>query len=222
MKKEKTKEENPTSFKEKFKAFRVRYKKDLRFNAFVKLAAYMTFFLILVILINVVPGVKEPISQSPSEEEKEPAQTLNYREILDDYQTSNKNISIKVTGTDNYIIDETIDNGVITGTIETTDNIIKFIIKEDQIYELKMGNETLNETLLDKYDILFIKPKELVTKLNEFSSTKSITEEKTTYTYKEIVINDILFMNITLTIKENKVISINAQSEKNNYELSIK
>ena len=216
------KEEDPNSFKAKFKAFHKRYKSDPRFNSFVKLGFYMVFFLILLIIVNIV--TRRPDFNKPRdyEQPKEEVQSISYREILDDYSNSNKTISIKVTGNQDYFIDEILEDNIITGTLETNNNIIKYVIKENKIYELKMGNETLNETLLDNYAILFIKPSELVNKLNVFSSTKSVTEESIIYSYKEIVIDDILYTTLTITIKDNKITNIDAQSENNKYEISIK
>ena len=222
--------EKSSAFKEGFKAFHSRYKSDTQFNAGIKLSFYAIFLISSLFLLSFIAslntkstsGVVTTTTTSEEEITTTTATINNYGSILNNYSSDNKSISIKVTGDNNYIIEESLEDNVINGSIETEEGIIKFVIRDHKIYESKMGNETENETLLDNYDINFIDFSKLIVILTNMSATKTIDNDTTKYIYDNISISDITYDKIVVTISDNKITNITATNPTRTIEIITK
>ncbi len=230
MAKKEDQKKEESSFKTNWKKFHTRYKNDKQFNAGVRLLAYTIFlvgsFLILSLIAATVPANITNNTSSDLEPTvpliKDEPVSISYGEMLVSFINKDKSLTIKSTGGNNYIIEELYESKVITGSLENEESITKFVIRDHKIYELKMGEEKENPTLLDAYEIDFIDFTKLITILINSSSTKQENQDITNYIYNNISVGNNTYQTITATVKEDKITTITAINQNKTIEISIK
>ncbi|MCR4581378.1 MAG: hypothetical protein K5666_02580 [Bacilli bacterium] len=129
------------------------YKNVPGFNALVKLLIYFFLFFILIVAIKATTGDQDSTKTKQQETTKV---TVPYKEMVGNIVNYRKStINIKINDT-LYIINGDFGNNILTGTIESTNGLHNFKIKDNSIYEVKMGEDVLNNELLKDININII------------------------------------------------------------------
>ena len=174
-----------------YDVFMRNYKTVPGFKAVSKLFGYGIFIFIILVLLASTSN-NESVATPPASEEKvtttkPTTQKVVYIDILNELTTIGKKVNIEATDIVNnqlYIIEgETNENG-FAGYIESTAGTKKFIIKENNIYEKVLEQETMNNDLLSGLDKDFIVPSNLIDILTKETTLKTYDGDTTIYIYK--------------------------------------
>lgn len=201
------------------------YKKDYRVRLKVKLILFILFMGPLMIFLLYANSKTENGLMGSIEKETITTTTekikKTYKQVLDTYKETYNKIKISSTGEKEYIIDYTETEELSSGTIETSDGIIKFNIRDKYPYEVKMGEEIQNVTLLEDKNEIFLNKEKLVTLLLQNSKTPKNTEDGTYYIYNNLTINEDKYNKIEVLVKDEKLVKIYAQTDKNEINITI-
>ena len=196
-----------------WQVFMRNYKTVPGFKELVKLIAYILFFIIFVATMSIVfANNKDKINRSNTTTTT--SQVLKYQDVLGKLlDHSDYTCRIKINN-NNYIINGSYGNNILTGTIETAEGIHKFKIAENNIYEVVLDNETLNNELLKDINKNILMNDVIVNILKNNSGTKI----DNTYKYSNININDINY-NIDVVVNDNKVTNIKVSCDNISYDI---
>ena len=116
-----------------------------------------------------------------------------------------------------YIINYSTKDNVISGILETSQNILKkFSIKDNQIYELTLNEEKLNMELFQELNLTYINIYSLVDLLSNHKSLKMLEDDQTIYIY-----NLETNKTINVTVREENITSIEIKEDTINYKITI-
>ena len=120
-----------------FQVFMRNYKNVPGFRALVKLGLWALLFITIIVVAS-LGGNSTNENRNIQESTKEVS--LTYKDILDKY--NNDNVTLKVTLKKDDItklLDVKKENNYLSGIYETNDAVVKFIIKDKDVYEIKMN-----------------------------------------------------------------------------------
>ena len=171
----------------------------------IKLSFYLILFFVIIIVVSFAP---EP--QEKSEERESTKTTENIKE--------EKKYNYEINYNDlKYIINYSTKDNVISGILETSQNILKkFIIKDNQIYELTLNEEKLNMELFQELNLTYINIYSLVDLLSNHKSLKMLEDDQTIYIY-----NLETNKTINVTVREENITSIEIKEDTVNYKITI-
>jgi len=180
LKKKKNEDEEKTSFIETFKYL---YKTYPGMKSLIILLLYGLLFTMLISVVALNQNnYNDEESSTPEVEE---TTNLTYKEMLDNLIANNSNIKYTIVINDiTYYLDTIYEDNILTGTYEDSlGSIHKFKIKNDNVYEISMSNETLNNELFSNINIDYIIPTHLVNILENNKSIKTKEEDNMIYSY---------------------------------------
>lgn len=144
----------------------------------LKLALYFIFIIIFVIVISVSNYSKKDNNNNTLTTTTTEAISKNYYDIINNLSLLKKEIVIIGDIKLNLDIDET-----ISGYKEQSSEIKKVIIKDNKIYEINNGIETLSD-LID--DVSYLNPTELIKYLLNNKSIKTTENNNNIYKYNDL------------------------------------
>lgn len=145
----------------------------------LKLALYFIFIIIFVIVISVSNYSKKDNNNTLTTTTTETI-SKNYYDIINNLSLLKKEIVIIGDINLNLYIDET-----ISGYEEQSSEIKKVIIKDNKIYEINNGIETLSN-LID--DASYLNPTELIKYLLNNKSIKTTENNNNIYKYNDLIV----------------------------------
>lgn len=145
----------------------------------LKLALYFIFIIIFVIVISVSNYSKKDNNNTLTTTTTETI-SKNYYDIINNLSLLKKEIVIIGDIKLNLYIDET-----ISGYKEQSSEIKKVIIKDNKIYEINNGIETLSN-LID--DASYLNPTELIKYLLNNKSIKTTENNNNIYKYNDLIV----------------------------------
>lgn len=145
----------------------------------LKLALYFIFIIIFVIVISVSNYSKKDNNNTLTTTTTETI-SKNYYDIINNLSLLKKEIVIIGDIKLNLDIDET-----ISGYEEQSSEIKKVIIKDNKIYEINNGIETLSD-LID--DASYLNPTELIKYLLNNKSIKTTENNNNIYKYNDLIV----------------------------------
>lgn len=145
----------------------------------LKLALYFIFIIIFVIVISISNYSKKDNNNTLTTTTTE-AISKNYYDIINNLSLLKKEIVIIGDIKLNLDIDET-----ISGYEEQSSEIKKVIIKDNKIYEINNGIETLSD-LID--DASYLNPTELIKYLLNNKSIKTTENNNNIYKYNDLTV----------------------------------
>ncbi|MBD9115136.1 hypothetical protein EGP95_05075 [bacterium] len=146
----------------------------------LKLALYFIFIIIFVIVISVSNYSKKDNNNNTLTTTTTEAISKNYYDIINNLSLLKKEIVIIGDIKLNLDIDET-----ISGYKEQSSEIKKVIIKDNKIYEINNGIETLSD-LID--DASYLNPTELIKYLLNNKSIKTTENNNNIYKYNDLTV----------------------------------
>lgn len=146
----------------------------------LKLALYFIFIIIFVIVISVSNYSKKDNNNNTLTTTTTEAISKNYYDIINSLSLLKKEIVIIGDIKLNLDIDET-----ISGYKEQSSEIKKVIIKDNKIYEINNGIETLSD-LID--DASYLNPTELIKYLLNNKSIKTTENNNNIYKYNDLTV----------------------------------
>lgn len=146
----------------------------------LKLALYFIFIIIFVIVISVSNYSKKDNNNNTLTTTTTEAISKNYYDIINNLSLLKKEIVIIGDIKLNLDIDET-----ISGYKEQSSEIKKVIIKDNKIYEINNGIETLSN-LMD--DASYLNPTELIKYLLNNKSIKTTENNNNIYKYNDLTV----------------------------------
>ena len=146
----------------------------------LKLALYFIFIIIFVIVISVSNYSKKDNNNNTLTTTTTEAISKNYYDIINSLSLLKKEIVIIGDIKLNLDIDET-----ISGYKEQSSEIKKVIIKDNKIYEINNGIETLSD-LID--DASYLNPTELIKYLLNNKSIKTTENNNNIYKYNDLIV----------------------------------
>lgn len=146
----------------------------------LKLALYFIFIIIFVIVISVSNYSKKDNNNNTLTTTTTEAISKNYYDIINNLSLLKKEIVIIGDIKLNLDIDET-----ISGYKEQSSEIKKVIIKDNKIYEINNGIETLSD-LID--DASYLNPTELIKYLLNNKSIKTTENNNNIYKYNDLIV----------------------------------
>ena len=195
-----------------FDKFIILYKNVPGFNGIVKLALYFIFFAVMIGILLLL-GVL-----SKNGKKDNPKSEVNYQQVLEkvlDHSEYTANVTIN----DNkYIVTGSFGNNILTGTIESSNGITKYKIKDNNIYEIKMDEEISNEQLFGEMDYKILFNNDLVNIIKGAAGIK-IDGETIIYKYENVNISGISY-NIELSISNNKITNIKVFNDTCTYDIN--
>ena len=188
MKNNSEKKEKFNRYKEVYNKFKEAWK-DPRKRAGMKLLGYLIFFLVFIIMVRISSVIN--IDNSDNSEEKVETTTVSiesYREkqkeLLENNHTINYEINI---GDISYKINGTLKDNVIEGYLEEVSGIKKIVIRDNILYEVNNGIESVLDYQIDFYKINLKNIISIIENNNAYIDNKS---EDKIYQYA-ININDV-------------------------------
>ena len=183
------------------------------FKPLLKLIIWIIFILILVILIALTSGKK---GGSGSTTKTTTTQAVKYQDILTEL-LDNKEYVCNIKINDNtYILTGSFGNNILVGTFETSEGTYKYKVKENTIYEIRVGNEIVNNDLFKDVTKDFIVNNSLV---NILKNNSGIKLEDNSYLYNDIVLNGIKYV-IKVYVDNNLVKAIDITGDNIVYNFS--
>ena len=146
----------------------------------LKLALYFIFIIIFVIVISVSNYSKKDNNNNTLTTTTTEAISKNYYDIINNLSLLKKEIVIIGDIKLNLDIDET-----ISGYKEQSSEIKKVVIKDNKIYEINNGIETLSN-LMD--DASYLNPTELIKYLLNNKSIKTTENNNNIYKYNDLTV----------------------------------
>lgn len=201
----------------KFKIILELYKQSPAIKALVKLFLYFIFFSIIISVVA-LSGSNTKDKDTPSTEDKKTTESVekSYRDILNDTTLKNKNYNYEViNGDEKSIINYTIEESGLSGFYEKADSTIKkFIIKDNNVYEVVLKEEKENNSLFGDLNLNIINIYKLIELISNNKGLKMLENDYIVYKYnldnleisvsvknESITIIDVLENNIHYIIK---------------------
>ena len=187
---------NELSFWDKFKIY---YKNIPGVRSLVKLGGYFIYFFVVIIILFIL-ALASGLSKNNN---KQDTTEIKYQDVLDKLlDNSSYTANITINGT-KYIVTGEYGNNILTGTYESTNGVIKYKIKDNAIYEIKMDEEIFNQSLFGDINYNILLNDKLVNTITKAAGIK-IDGEKIIYKYENINIDGTSY-NIEVTIENNKI-----------------
>lgn len=201
----------------KFKILVELYKQSPAIKALVKLFLYFIFFSIIISVVA-LSGSDTSDKDTPSTEDRKTTENVekSYRDILNDTTLKNKKYNYEIIyDEEKNIINYTIEEGGLSGFYEKADSTIKkFIIKEDNVYEVVLKEEKENNSLFGDLNLNIINIYKLIELISNNKGLKMLEDDYIVYKYdldnleisvsvqnESITIIDVLENNIHYIIK---------------------
>lgn len=160
------------------------YKENPLVKPFIKLFLYFMMFFIIIFVVSVVPDRQAVDETDFKDSDVQEILEKPYKDILNETLNNKRfNYEILVNGVE-YVINYTIEDKVINGIYETTNDVIKkFSIKNDEVYEIALNKEKLNMELFQELNMDYINIYKLVELLSSSKGLKMLEDGKTVYVY---------------------------------------
>lgn len=197
-----------------FKNFIHNYKTNEGYKAFVKLTLYFIFIFILILLMCIL-NVNEKTSTdsvTTTKAKTTTTKTVSVKEVLEKLSKNSQKYTITANINDEkYVIEVISKENILTGTLESQNELKKFKIEDNKIYELKMKENILNDKLFKDINTDYIIPTKL---LDILLNNKIIKHEKQDYTLLDYQIDD---TSIEVKIINNNIKEINIDGNNSSY-----
>ncbi len=201
----------------------VQYNRDNTpgFDSLYKLILWFGFIFILLLLVAVYGRNENSNKNNQQQTTTIPANALSYKALLDERVKDGSSYTININNNSNkYLLDGTIKDNIIEGVLETENGTDKFVIKDNQYYIVKFGEEQLVENFELNMGVINIK--DLIKILENNKSLKTVDQETNIVNYQyNITINDIAY-EINSKIENKKVSSINVKNDSSSYDIIFK
>lgn len=170
-----------------------------RKKAAIKLGGYFIFFFVLLLFAAIANNMDSGIEYVQSN-----TTNTTTTEVIDKYITKqndlltskyNINYVIKVNNIE-YKINGSMENKILTGYLEKTDEIKKIVFKDNILYEIKNNEEVLLETEINKD---YININYIINLIKQSSAIIETVENGKNYSY------DLSEINTSIIVKTNDV-----------------
>lgn len=203
-----------------FDVFMRNYRNVEGFRIIVKLAAYVLFIIIFIVLVNVLGTNDKVINDMPTTTTETKEKYKTYKEILDNAYREIHPYNINITiNNEEYKIDAINNVDSVTGYFKTKDKTTEFKIIDNLIYEITLKEEKENAQLFNNIDYEFINIKNLILLLEKNSATKKVEAGITSYEYT--IIKDNVNYQITTNVIDEELDKITITSQNANYVIII-
>lgn len=203
----KNNDENELSFFQKFKIY---YDNIPGIRSGFKLLGYLVFFIVMIVIILI-------FSLFGNNNTNNGDTNTTYQEILEkelDHSIYTANITIN----DNkYIVTGEYGNSILTGTIETSSGVIKYKIKDYNVYEIKMDEEISNENLFGEINYKILLNDKLIDIIKKSAGIK-IDGDTIIYKYENVNIDGITY-KVEVSINNEKISTIKLYNDTITYDI---
>lgn len=218
MKQDKEEKKN-SKFKEYYKKFKEAWAIPQK-RAGIKLLGYLIFFVILFTVSAIVSRVgnsNKLYNESNTTTTTAIIKEDKYNDKQNNLLNSKHNINYTISINDiEYKINGTLENNIINGYLESTDDINKIIIESDKIYSLKKEEKIELETDID---INLLNLNKIINLIKQNSGIiERIDENNKNYSYK-VNYNE-KELNIKIYTNENNIYQIDILFDNNSYILN--
>lgn len=214
----KKKNDNLEKVSEFFKDVKEKRETVPGYDSFYKLVLWSIFILVILILIFVYG--RTPVEIVPAGNKTTlPANAFSYKELLENRIKDDSKYIVNVNNNETKTrLEATIKEGKVEGYLETETSTDKIVIKDNEIYKIRLDNEELIENFDLNIGVLNLIT--LIKTLENNKSLKTIDGNVINYQY-DITINEI---NYTIDTKvEDKAIStIEVKNENSKYTIVFK
>lgn len=202
------KEKNKKTFKELWS--------DTRTRALIKLGMWFIFFTIVFLFLGIASLFSNKNS-SKEEMKQEEVVTANIPSMLENLISSNYTFEFKIISGDNsYSYNGSKENGEIKGYYENINGIVKYIIKDNNYYEVNNEELIENNTIITEEDKIILDLASLLNIIKEYEVNNEVKQDDNVYKY------DIVDKKITITTKSSDIEKIVINYNNVNYDLIFK
>ena len=215
MKKEQESEQTEEKVS-KWSLIKYNYQNNPPFKALIKLLGYFVFFIVIISVVAIGNDSVQDSKPQYKESTTNKINEKNYHDMLEDLRTTTKSINYEITIGDNkYLLTENITDSEVTGLLENKDNIIKFSIKDNIIYEIKLNEYIPNSEIFANFNGTYINIISLIDLISANKATKMLENDCVVYNY---VIDENTF---AVTTKDSVITNIVINSEGTIYDIKV-
>ena len=225
FKKKRPKNEKGEELETRYEVFKRNYDNVPGFKALVKLSGYFIFLAIIVIMVNATGAGKSTAkpSTTPTNNETQTTTTSSttskkvvYADILNALRQPNVKVAVTVTiDGAKFVVEGQNYENTFEGYYSDATGTKKFAVRDNNIYERVLDQETMNNELFGSIELDFIVPKNLVAILTSKSAIKTLDGDTVLYNY-EINKNNVDY-KVTTFVKDEKCYKVEIKSANTNY-----
>ncbi len=202
----------------KFQTFKELYKQSPAMKALIKLFLYFIFFSIIISVVamsgsNTNDSNNEQLENKPTSERVE----KSYRDILNEVILKNNKYNYEIiNGEEKSIINYSLEESGISGFYENANSIIKkFIIKDDNVYEVVLKEERENNSLFEELNLNIINIYRLIDLILNNKGIKMLENDCIIYKYS---LNN---LEINVNVKAEKIENIDVLENNIHYFIKV-
>ena len=185
------------------------------YNSLIKLGMWFLFFLILYIFL--IAGRSTPNLNNKKEEETIKQEAIKPKISYIDMKKNLSERELSITyNIGDYILTGLINNNILTGTLEDSDNLYKIEYDGEKIYQVKKEEKQENEELLTDINKNYLLPSKIIEIIDDPKVIGKKSADELTYSY------DIDGVAISFYLKENSIEKIIILDENITYNLEYK
>lgn len=145
-----------------------------KYQTLFKLGGYIIFFIVFFAIASLSQNSSEPVNKNNS---------LSYSTMKKKLLENNLTIKYTIESTSDYYLEGTLIDSVISSTLETTEEIKKIKIIEENIYLIQKNQETLDNTLLKDINLIYLFPQNIINILNNNNSLMKRSADQKIFSY---------------------------------------
>lgn len=205
-------EKNKKTFKELWANTRTR--------ALIKLGMWFSFFILIFLVLGIV-SIFNNNNQSQEQTKKEEVVTANISTMIENLISCNYTFEYKIVSGDiQYSYTGSKENKEEKGYYESSNDIIKYIIKDNVYYELNNNELIENNEIINEEDKNILNLNNILSIIKKYELENEALKEGNEYIYN-VVNNDINYQ-IKIITKNSDIQSIVIDYDNINYNLTFK
>ncbi|NLL02425.1 MAG: hypothetical protein GX265_05340 [Mollicutes bacterium] len=144
-----------------------------KYQSLFKLGGYVIFFTLFFILASLGNLNNKSNTQN----------FTSYNTMKKNLTTENLTIKYKIDALENYYLEGTIIDDVLSVTLEINDEIKKIKIIDEKVYLIQKNEEILNDTLLKDINLIYLFPKKVMNILDDNAALKNTSKDEKVISY---------------------------------------
>ena len=144
-----------------------------KYQSLFKLGGYVIFFTLFFILASLGNLNNKSNTQN----------FTSYNTMKKNLTTENLTIKYKIDALENYYLEGTIIDDVLSVTLEINDEIKKIKIIDEKVYLIQKNEEILNDTLLKDINLIYLFPKKVMNILDDNVALKNTSKDEKVISY---------------------------------------
>lgn len=184
---------------------------DTRMRALIKLGMWFAFFLLIFLILSITALFnKNPDNNIKEEIKQEEVVSANIPSMLENLISSNYTYEYKINmDNTNYSYTGSKENEEIKGYYESNNGIIKYMVKENNYYELNNEELKENNSIISEQDKYILDLNNLLSLIKEYELTNEVLKENDSYNYSILKDNNSYQINIETKLNDISNININ-------------